>query len=125
MNELFAFLVTATDNSGGTVAPGKVKVDVFAFVVTATDNTGGTVAPVDVKVKVDVLEQMLGTIMQAGSTKVLSIASDGAVCSKVWSLKPELAQSTVLAHLTKMFTVAVLAWVTNATEVSVNDKVHL
>ena len=50
--------------------------ELFAFFVASANSVGEGVIPIDYKAKEDVLLQMLGTTKQAGSTKVLSIASE-------------------------------------------------
>ena len=93
------------------------------FFVTVANPAGAGVVPIDDKVKEDVFSQTLGTISQAGSTKVLSIAN-AAVWYKVSSFLPEPEQFTDLAHPTKTARVAGVGWVTEATDGSVNAKVN-
>ena len=53
-----------------------------AFFVAVANPAGEGVVPIDDKINEDVLKQIFGTIIQAGRTKVLSIARD-SVCNKV------------------------------------------
>ena len=95
--------------------------ELFAFLISVANPVGGVVAPIELRVILAVFAHVLGVITQAGIFSVF-----GTKIKFVMSLYPDPEQLMEVGwHWTNTLNEAVVGWITEATEVSVNVNLNV